>query len=169
MALKPEGDWSFNGATLFGAEMCCGSVFSLQSFCYISCKLQMQLCFPLGLLCHSLDLFPCSVSTFIYFFPLAVPYTLFCYIHALLPCSPPTHFALSTLWVLQPSACVGSWVPLPKELFHFLSNVAPTEGFFFLLPIFKISCGHLSSTNAKEPMPTCLTPTKSISWQVGWR
>lgn len=97
MALKPEGDWSFNGATLFGAEMCSDAVFSPHSFRYISCKLQMQLCFPLGLLCHSLDLFPGSVSTFIYFFPLAVPYTLFCYIHTLLPRSPPTHFALSTL------------------------------------------------------------------------
>lgn len=105
-------DCSFNWATLSVAEMC---LFLLSSLLYyISCKLQIWLCFPLGLFCHSLDLVPCSLSTF---FP-----PFLCLIHSFAASIPrslsPFLPALYSLFLdcSQHSACVGSWVLLSKNL-----------------------------------------------------
>lgn len=133
-------------------------------------QLSCSVCSDVGLIsswapCHSLDLFSCSDSTFYLLFqaPLTVPYILF------IPClrSPFLTALCSILWELQPSACAGSdFYFLNKKPLTSLTSAPPPQ----------VSCGHFGSVNApshpkkrkeKRLCPPSLTPTKSISWQVG--
>ncbi len=100
-----------------------------------------------------------SLSLYLYLpFPSrCVLYSLL--LHPYLALSLPTRLALSILWVLQPSACVGSLVLLSQKLPLSLRIVAPMRG--FPPPIFKSPVGTLAVQMPKRLCPLVLRPQRA--------
>lgn len=126
-------DCSFSWATLSVAEMCFFLLSSL--LCNVSSKLQMWLCFPLAPPCHSLGLFPCSLSTFNHFFlPCCALNSLLRY-PSIAPFLP-SYTSCSDC--SQPSLSVGSWLLLSKNLSVSLPQHCSTHQGVFLPPFLNL-------------------------------